>query len=273
MRAFIVLIMIAGSCRRDIQAPANHVLSTAGPLERADEIRRELMRLDYERPFSTRRRDDLVRRAGALYLEACMAGHESACWKAGGNGYDMVEANCRNGHQMSCRATFSRDPRLPGAAARVDACAFGKQCNIEALRVECSKGFTQSCGRLYRLEPSPALRARIRELSMEGCRQSISIECDFLIQDDSLLTVAEQSCMREGLTCLLVAQRYLQLGDKGHARDLFERACQLYTMGAPCLVLGLKYVSKELAEPVPGRGQKLIDFECARIESPDCPQP
>jgi hypothetical protein len=275
MRAFIAVIVLAGSCRRDIPiAPANQVESTAEPVERADEIHRELMRLDYERPFSSTRRDDLVRRARALYMEACRSGVESACWKAGGEGYEMVEANCRNGHQMSCRATFSRDPGLPGAAARVDACIFGK-CDIEALRVECSKGFTQSCDRLYLIERSPALRERVRELSIDGCRQWVTSECNslqFVVNDDSLLEVAELSCMTESVTCLVVAERYLKLGNKARSRDLFERACQLYTMGAPCLVLGLKYVSKELPEPVPGRGQRLIDFECARIESPECPE-
>jgi hypothetical protein len=63
-----------------------------------------------------------------------------------------------------------------------------------------------------------------------------------------------------------MANRRLKAGDAVKGVALLEHSCQ-YVEGAEsdCLKLGVAYLQKTYLEPVGGRGQKLVDWACARI--------
>jgi hypothetical protein len=112
-----------------------------------------------------------------------------------------------------------------------------------------------------------ALLARALELVIDGCRAGISLDCGFAGLSKSnrdRLDAAKRSCDLHHDECGVLFFIYDAAHDTTNARDALERACQ-YGSTADCLDLGVKYLDRELAEPVLDRGQALVDWACPRL--------
>lgn len=271
-------------------------------IARAERANAEHLPLDYARPFERAPVGESP--AVKLYLDACQLGDRPACWLAmylvdqdhhvrsleihrdsavsprWAEATKLVAANCTKGHHASCLVlpreqdahglTF---PEAAGAAGRSVACEDGKtqECPVPLLREECNEGFEQSCGVLSVLlaqmamsthQPalfaeSDAARQRSGELQAAGCWMRAGDDCP-----PSPLAAAQLAC-DFGKKCFGLAKLYLEQGDKQRARDAAERGCQYFA--DRCAELGLMYVDGVLEEPIPGRGQRLVDFVCGAL--------
>jgi hypothetical protein len=239
--------------------------------------------LDYDRPFKEK---SVARSATTkLFHERCEGGDAQACiveselsgFDPNGGSLASVAANCRKGDLMSCRALPLDDgsPRfadLPGAMSRSNACATLDKptCDAAKLHEECADGFAMACFDLGQHDDSgagDALLARYLTLAVEGCRAGIALHCGFAGLSKSerdRLDAAKRLCDLHHDRCGELSSAYAANHDTTNARDALERACQ-YGNTSACLDLGVKYLGQELAEPVPGRGQALIDWACARL--------
>ena len=245
-------------------------------------------RLDYKRPFDDKPIDRS--RAMALYLEACRGGDKPACWiameVANADQWRamalIVEANCKAGDVMSCRALPAPEgtrhgfPSAPGALGREGDCEFieeGSSCDRVAMRRECSEGFPASCRAIATSRPyvddAPALLARAAELVDAGCKQDIISECRIVgssASEQQREFASSRVCALGRAWCEGIGIRALKRGDMAKARDAYERACQIHdAREAHCAELGEMYLDHKLVEPVPGRGQALVDWACQRI--------
>ena len=239
--------------------------------------------LDYERPFSNKPfpRSDLKKEFHALCeggdTRACIVESELIGFDKDGKYLQAVAANCRKGDLMSCRALPmdngpAQFPDLPGAMSRSDACSSPNKppCDAAKLRQECTDGFAWACFSLGESDPTgagDALLARYLKLSVEGCRAGIALNCGFAglsKSDRDRIDVAERLCDLHRDQCTALFFAYSAVHDMTKARDGLERACQYGNAGA-CLDLGVKYVDRELAEPVLDRGQALIDWACPKL--------
>jgi hypothetical protein len=251
-------------------------------------MREDSTRLDYARPFNVPPYDPkaIVR----AYIDACKAGDRPSCYVglsvASSNSDEfialepLVDANCRAGDTMSCRAlppsnvVDLRFPDSPGAAGRSEACndLERKDCDQSALHGECERGFPASCDlEISRngSQSSPALQQRRTSLAVAGCAAGVGSECKYVVSSgdaDLELAALERSCDLLPVNCHTVAERYLAKKQPVAARDLMERLCQ-FAPGAEtaCAELGAMYLAHKLEEPLPGRGQALVDWACAEI--------
>lgn len=266
------------------QAPARSSLA-----EQADQALEADAPLDYERPFA----DKPYERTDALELlgRACDAGHRPSCWKALAvapqakqpDFETLVTNNCRAGDIWSCRAlpaddtTSQRFADLPGAEGRKYACRADvpydpAQCRDDVLQGECKQGFRLSCAILARhatsQQESDESVARLIEVAQQGCAADLVEDCSAIAQEwppDGRLEAAQHLCKLSRSGCRLVAYALEEQGEHRQARDAIEVACQYGTSDA-CLELATAYLDRRYAEPVPGRGQALLDFECQRLE-------
>lgn len=289
------VLVVLGACgATSSPAPTVKPTSTAAPspaVSREQSVTRESAEralgedapLDYERPFNGKPVD---RRATTkLFHARCAGGDPQACiveseligFDASGKYLAAVAANCRTGHLMSCRALPMDDgraqfPDLPGAMSRSDACSTPNKppCDARKLRQECTEGFASACFALGENETSAegdALLARFLELSVEGCRAGIALNCGFAglsKNERDRIDSAERRCELRRDQCADLFSFYSAAHETTKARDALERACQ-YGNTSVCLDLGVKYADRELAEPVPGRGQALIDWACQTL--------
>ena len=199
----------------------------------------------------------------------------------------LVEANCLAGHHTSCLAlppsydafgmTFAT---APGAAGRSRGCreydAEKPACSESAVRSECEAGFASSCRSLaavllmqnlqtYKpglLEASTAASERTIELGINSCREQIVDHCIDAAHGpraDVHFEAAKTSCELDR-ACYRLAELYLERGDTLRARDAAERGCQFFWNR--CAELGVSYLDGKFPEPVPGRGQQLVNFVC-----------
>jgi hypothetical protein len=277
MRSFTSTMMILAACGRSAAPPPAPPSSRAEPIRdpvvAAEAAIRNDMPLDYELPFADRseRRAHRVRTSVA----ACDAGHKPSCWKALQMAPETerpelakrVETNCRSGDLMSCRALpmspEARYPDLPGAVGRSAPCEEpGPACDLTGLRAECTAGFPRSCSALREYE-------RAESLTAAGCDGWILDECTPYPADRAeQLRRGAKECELIG-SCNTVGRWALDEGRLVEARDAYERTCQ-YTEGhfrwKPCLSLGMSYLDHRFPEPVPGRGQALLDWSCHLAE-------
>ena len=285
-RSITNVILILAGCGTSA-APAPSPLSSRAqpitdPVQAAEAAIRDDMPIDYELPFADRseRREHRVRAS----VIACEAGHKPSCWKAMQMApvgqrpglAKQVEANCRAGDVLSCRALPSspqaRFPDLPGAAGRSEACENrDAACDRAAVRTECAAGFPTSCQALALLEPaerdSMALLARVEHLTAAGCDAWILAECAMSANDPTeQIRRAKKPCQLIG-ACNTVGMWAREAGNKIETRDAYERSCQYDESDEKrCLGLGAAYLDHELPEPVPGRGQALLDWVCRKFE-------
>jgi hypothetical protein len=189
----------------------------------------------------------------------------------------LVDANCRAGDLMSCRAlpgntaTDSQFPDSPGVAGRSFACNHPEEvhCDRALLHRECERGFPASCDAEVDTHgvAGAARKARILSLATTGCAAGIVSECRLALRTDDPeeeLKTLERACDLDFVVCDVVASKYLARHEPSRARDFMERTCQ-FAPGAEgaCAQLGAMYLAHTLQEPIPGRGQALVDWGCA----------
>ena len=235
---------------------------------RAEQALASDTRLDYDRPFVAK--PDPRAETLTLFRQACDAGDTRSCWRglslSDATFLDVVANQCRRGDTSSCRALpldeEGRPPiDAPGSAGRSLACHDPKRngCDSAALHRECEAGFPESCRSLAAApdatsQTGAAFEARAAALSREGCATGFVNECE----EPKQLCAATRSCAR-------YAETLLAANDAAGARDAFELACEYKATTGVCMELGIRYLDGELAEPVPGRGQRLLDLECQRL--------
>lgn len=245
--------------------------------------------LDYDRPFADKPYERTI--AFELLVRACDAGHRSPCWKAlavapeakRSDIEQRVAKNCRAGDIWSCRAIRPDDttsPRygdLPGAEGRKYACRAdvpydAAHCRADVLQGECKQGFRLSCAILARQatsqQESDDTVARVNELAQQGCVADLIADCREIANEwppDAQLEAARHLCKLSRTGCPVLARVLDTRGDHMQARDALEVACQ-YGNNDACMELATAYIDRRYDEPVPGRGQALLDFECQRLE-------
>jgi hypothetical protein len=274
MRRGLVTTLVVAACGATSPhpPPGNHVAGGGDPRRQADEELRREEPLDLARPFRAPPVDH--DRAIAGYLDACHAGDKPACWIAmtvagPGAWHDAVAAvrrNCQTGDLMSCRA-LPEDDRgtpssdLPGAAGRAGICDDDTACDRAALRRECDAGFAVSCvalGMSHPTEPDrDGLTTRAAGLAVAGCDASVVAECRLLL---TLGSDAQTDAARDRL-CTLTDNDCRADDPLDAERDCQYGAASAYT----CVELGAKYLRHTFPEPVPGRGQALVDWGCPQL--------
>jgi hypothetical protein len=241
--------------------------------------------LDYERPLIAK--PDPRSQTLALFADACQAGDARSCrsaaiFSSGDDRAKYLEAvaiHCRAGDVLSCRTLPNdrQDARpidAPGAAGRSWACHEVSDlsgCDFDAARRECDAGMIASCHVLYGARPSAQasdeLHKRIATLSREGCAAGLLHECaNQLISTtwtDEQFAIARDRCFKLRVCSFYGHMLSEQKHDLASARDAFEIGCQYspWALG-DCLDLSARYLDGKLAEPVPGRGQALLDQYC-----------
>lgn len=282
--ARVALLALAACGAAPVPAPPSaRAPHPADPVDAADAAMRNDMPIDYELPFADRheRREHRVHAA----VVACQAGDKRSCWRAMQMAAveqqpalaKTVELNCLAGDVLSCRALpvspDERYPHAPGAAGRSAACEQGDAaCDRSGLRAECSAGFPRSCLALASIrpaEPHPpgSLSARIDSLTTAGCEAWILAECgSFTLEPAEQIRRETRQCELIG-SCNSAGIRAYNAGNYVAARDAYERSCQYDERDSHrCLGLAEAYLDHRFAEPVPGRGQALLDWECVKWE-------
>lgn len=273
---WVVVVAACGTSPRPTEPPKSAYEPTV-TRERAERALHSDAPLDYERPFNGKPVDRSA--TTQLFHTRCEGGDPRACVVESEltGSTEAVAANCRKGDIMSCRALPLDDglPRfadLPGAMSRSNACASLDKptCDAAKLHEECADGFAMACFDLGQHDDSgagDALLARYLTLAVEGCRAGIALHCGFAGLSKSerdRLDAAKRLCDLHHDRCGDLSSAYAAINDTTNARDALERACQYGNTGA-CLDLGVKYVDRELAEPVQDRGQALIDWACPKL--------
>lgn len=288
MRRLALLIAVGGCGGKSAPAAISASSSKAdATYERANRALHDDAPLDYARPLGGKpwNRDAIT----AQFHMSCQHGDKRSCIVEAElvtprvtkddlrAKYRVVEANCREGDLMSCRALPAdideqRFPDLPGAMSRRDECSeseLSASCDAVALRKECGDGFPAACAALASQEPSlfdsDVLAKRADDLARTGCDVGIGDECLHLFYSDDhaqALHAAERHCDLNRDSCIEVAAVYAKMKDKLRERDAKERLCQYSSSYYSCIQLGLEYLDGKLAEPMPGRGQALLDHGC-----------
>lgn len=256
----------------------------------ADQALHEPAPLDYERPFTVKAWDRGA--TTTLFVEACSLGDKHACivaaqlatGKTAAASYRTVAANCRAGDTYSCRALppdehEQRFPDLPGAMSRRSACRAARTpapCDVDALRRECLAGFPAACIEITSAVPEQPdaedLLASMFPIALRGCRAGIASECQSATGHGTpgdRLDDAQRLCDLSPMDCIDLALERKYRDDAVGYRDNFERACQYggENRVGICEQLAAAYVDGTLEEPVPGRGQALLDWACPRIHT------
>jgi hypothetical protein len=121
------------------------------------------------------------------------------------------------------------------------------------------------------MKPPPsdrkALLARYDSLSEAGCSAWILDECNTYTEDPAKQRLQEtRPCDLTG-SCNTIGRRAKDAGQALAARDAYERGCQYDLSDSHrCYGIGTEYLDHRWPEPVPGRGQALIDWECMTWE-------
>jgi hypothetical protein len=204
---------------------------------------------------------------------ACLRGDRRSCWRASAwseLALWAVEDNCRAGHQLSCRAAKSWG--LPGAEGTNTLCNVDspESCDFEKLVVECEQGFPLSCDKLLTLLPDQLVlewlfAERTFDLLREGCAIGIESECSTLARQGSRrdrLLAYEEMCRQYSRSCIDLAEHLIERHDPDRARRIAEAACEMGHSRHACEWLGIAYLRHQLAEPVVGRGQQLLERSC-----------
>jgi len=255
---------------------------------RADAALHEGVPLDYERPFKTAPVDRSA--TAKLFADACSLGDKHACivdaqLVTAADRFHTVEANCRAGDLLSCRVLpldehSPRYPDLPGAMSRRVEChkpELAAPCEVDALHKECAAGFPVACDELNSAVPElPMTAAEVMSwarLSARGCKGGIASECVNVTQygsDGDQLEVAQRLCELQPAECISLAWLDKKRNDVTGERDSFERACEYGPEHvAICAGLASSYLDGTFQEPVPGRGQALIDWACPKLVKGD----
>lgn len=287
MRAVLLVAMTA--CSGGTARPPAPI-STSAPrppatvsAEAANRALHDDSPLDYDRPFA----ESSPARAATtkMFHARCEAGDKAACiveaqllpQDEDGKNYRVVEANCRTGDLMSCRALPIGMPQFsgsPGAWSRRPDCAkstLESQCDLVVLRKECTDGFPNACGDLVTWDHEsaevPTLLDRWQQLSAEGCKVGIADECMNFGPETTpaeIVQRAERLCDLRRDQCGQLSFAYTATKDSSRAREAFERACQ-YGSPSTCLQLAESYRDGTFEEPKPGRGQALLDWGCPKV--------
>jgi hypothetical protein len=263
MRILFLVTMMACAARSSTVVSNRASDSPTALMHEADAIMRELARPSYDLPYTNREERLRARvRAWELYEQACSRETPRACWLSpGGPQVDRVlESLCRDGDVMSCDAIQSR----PWGQLSYECGLDKRKCSISELRRDCDYGLTFGCIMLHRVQPSRDLLARIHELGKQGCAIGISNDCAALyedLDDDDAMLLA---CSYDATKCPRGERFWSRLvsRDPVKARGFMERACQLADDFPTCVTLGQLYIKGVLAEPVSGRGLRLIEFAC-----------
>jgi len=260
--------------------------ATQSASTRAEAALRSDLVLDYQRPFT----GDAADRAATakMFADVCKDGDKRACIieaelrpvEDARTTYAAVLTHCMAGDTMSCRALPADDdaarfPEAPGAMSRRTACQHRKPtCDVAVLRRECDAGFPAACVELSIADPSSpdsdAFAEKSLALAVEGCEQAISSECVSVSaygpQDQARFDRAQLLCDLSPQWCTSLADEYKRRGDSRSMRDALERECEYGPKRLnTCAVLGGMYLAGELEQPVPGRGQQLVDWACPQL--------
>lgn len=255
---------------------------------RADAHLHQGVPLDYARPFAEKALDRSA--TAQLFGDACKLGDKHACivesqLTTGSDRFHSVEANCVEGDQSSCQAlpldeSVPRFPKAAGSMSRRVECqkpTLAAPCDVAALHAECAAGFPVACDELQHAEPEQPMSAAEMtswpRLSFHGCQDGVASDCLNAYQYGTAsdqLDVAQRACELRPEECYRLAGIQADHKETG-ARDSFERSCQYG--GADglriCLALGASYLDGTYQEPVPGRGQALIDWVCPKLAKGD----
>lgn len=250
MRGLIVIVAACGGTKS--AAPImGSAPSTTVSAEEANRVLHDDAPLDYKRPLDGKPWNRSA--TTQLFHDNCKAGDKQACIveaelvprDARAAVYAIIGEHCRAGDRMSCRA-------LPRHDSDDD----------KALRKDCDAGFPGACIELAANEPSDAdaISRRAQELAKQGCAAGIALECGMVIGD---IRSAQRLCDLQRVECEALGILYERQHDLIHAREERERACQ-YRGHDPwsCIGLGNDYLDHKLEEPIPGRGQALLDYGC-----------
>jgi hypothetical protein len=293
MRSLVLAAVLCVACStKPVVAPVHNISDSRDALlvVRARHALRDLP-ADFARPFSGMYDSSRVQR---LFVDACGLGDRSSCLIAVSISKDpdstpvdaKIRSNCLSGDMMSCRGIMMRrdgNPTMdgaPGEVGRSAGCVQRKYepkspCDARVLRRECTVGgFAWSCWQLvYIFSPDDwkALLARAAELGEVGCRAGIYLECQTILRTHvggkPLQTAIEQVChlLRN---CWDVARGLDRAGHREAAARMHERTCQYSDRPIPdCLELGNAYLDHSIPEPIPGRGQALVDWACKQDPS------
>jgi hypothetical protein len=277
-----VAIAIALAACTHAPAPVHNVKAedVTALVAEADRLA-ESWEFDATQPFSGR--SPRLERVRELRARACRSGHAASCWRA--EMFAEVEANCRGGDVMSCRAIpparSLRDERpddtLPGRFGRSFRCR-STSC-LKELAQECDAGYPRSCSLLVELAPGTgkephllAAGARADRLSARGCGEGITAECQVLAVSSRLedkVAASRIRCLDGGRMgeCDVATTVWLALQQTEQARDMLEQACQDFRAPITCNDLARRYLTDELPEPEPGRGQRLRAWYCQQHKS------
>lgn len=230
------LVIVFIGCRepkREASLPAGRA-EVAPVVTIEGEFARSLQ-LDYRSPMLPRSKSMET----SLHAAACRRGEPSACLRATSafaaqDLFPTIEANCRAGHDLSCRS----------AAA--------------------NKG---EFGNEY---PFALSSAELRR----GCAAGLWAECDLLFESESPSDArfsAETTCVQVRRRCSSAGDKYLHVEPRNQDRGryLLELGCQSADFSS-CLQLAYAYVEGEVPEPVPGRGRDLVRYVCERAPNENC---
>lgn len=260
--------------------------ATGSATARAEATLRSDLVLDYQRPFNGAAVDRTP--TAKLFADVCKQGDKRACiieaeLRPAGDArttYAAVLTHCMAGDTISCRALPADDdaarfPEAPGAMSRRTACQNRKPtCDVAVLRHECDAGFPAACVELSLADPSSpdsdALAEKSLALSVEGCEHAISSECQSVTQygpqDQARFDRVQRLCDLSPQWCTSLADEYKARSDARSMRGALERACEYGPKRFnTCAELGAMYLTRELEEPVPGRGQQLVDWACPQL--------
>lgn len=279
--------LVLGACSSRVSAPVTNPPATTTLTLSAEQSLHADAAPDYDRPFKAKPWDRHV--TAALYLDRCNHGDRRACLIHAqvlplddkGESYRRVEANCRAGDQMSCRALplderRPRFPDAPGAISRRPNCqqySSKDPCDAVGIREECLAGFPKACESIVFAHPRPGDFEKLfqswPEQEVLGCAAGIEAECAMSVgfqKDEEELATLKFMCDLRPDDCDQLAMRYERLKDRPHQREMLEVACEYgQRPWRSCIELGEGYLNHRFEEPVPGRGQALIDWGCREI--------
>lgn len=228
----LALVGLVGCYSPKSESP---VPSNALPGTTADREFAKRIELDYRSPMRKRWLDGREPRDVELWTDMCSTGDSAACLRVSKQETGVVlyiGPYCRAGDDLSCRY------------------------------------ITWFEGKQYPTLSIPALR--------RGCAAGLRVDCDLLLASASISDVrfgAETRCRYDLEHCDYVARSFLEEEprDLMRARFLFELDCQAGS-GSACLWLVNAYRTRQLAEPVPRRGDDLHRYLCGRRYESMCPR-
>lgn len=230
MRSLLCIAVLAG-CGSQTPETATPVANVQPSSRLVDPV------LDYRRPMLP---PPPSNKETGLYTSKCLRGDREACLRVnmrtlGTELLPQIEANCRAGHDLSCRGVVA------------------------------AKHFVSSDYPL-KLEASELRR---------GCMGGLWVECDLLIESSIPADVrfgAEIMCLYTQRVCAIASGKYqaYEPVNLDRARYLLELGCQGGDV-MDCYRLAYLYLDGELEEPVAGRGRDLARYACGRQPNDPCP--